>query len=265
MAMFLCSGWDDQHLLPYVFRSLQGFPGDLARSLGKDTTLTDILWMLDGHYGILMTFDTLSKELCSLKQAPGENVAEFGVHLSQQVQTLQLEYPGWIQKEHAEEMIWDQFYEGLNPKFGHMLAHKGDGDHPTNYSDLLLTAWKVERWNEAKDPLLPKTTITEGLNVTHSQIPLNLFPSQKLKGNQTFTAWSATVEGSEVGEDLDAKPEWEEEVESSTEDPEASSDLCGADQPIHYIVHFANAVELYQKKTWNCFGCGSPDHLVIVM
>ena len=32
VAIFHCSGWDDQHLLPYVFRSLQGFPGDLARS-----------------------------------------------------------------------------------------------------------------------------------------------------------------------------------------------------------------------------------------
>ena len=56
------------------------------------------------------------------------------------------------------------------------------------------------------------------------------------------------MEGNEMGEDLDAKPEWEE-VESSTQDPEVSSGLCGADQLISYIVCFANAVELYQKKT----------------
>ena len=73
---------------------------------------------------------------------------------------------------------------------------------------------------------------------------MNLFPSQKLKGNQTFIAWLATVEGGNVGEDSDAKPEWEEEVESSAEDPEASSGLCGAGQLISYIVHFANTVEL---------------------
>ena len=54
----------------------------------------------------------------------------------------------------------------------------------------------------------------------------------------------------------------EEENESSTEDPEASSGLCGADQPISYLVHFASSLELYQKKTWNCFGCGSPYHLM---
>ena len=68
VAFFCYLGWDNQHLLPYVFQSLQGFPGDLARSLGKDTTLNDILQMLDKHYGIVMMFDALSKELFSLKQ-----------------------------------------------------------------------------------------------------------------------------------------------------------------------------------------------------
>ena len=46
-----------------LLRSLQGFLGDLARSLGKDATLTDVLQMLDEHYDIVMTFDILSKEL----------------------------------------------------------------------------------------------------------------------------------------------------------------------------------------------------------
>ena len=104
VAIFCCSGWDDQHLLPQVFWSLKGFPGDLAISLGEDVTLTDILQTLDEHYGVVMTFDALSKELYSLKQGSGENVAEFRVHLSQQVQILQLEYPGRIQQEDMEEM-----------------------------------------------------------------------------------------------------------------------------------------------------------------
>ena len=104
-------------MLQYVFQSLQGFLGSLARSLGEDATLNAILQMLDEHYGIVMMFDTLSKELYSLKQRSGENVAEFGVHLSQQVHILQLEYPGRIQQEHVEEMKEDHFYEGLNPKY----------------------------------------------------------------------------------------------------------------------------------------------------
>ena len=37
---------------------------------------------------MMMMFDALSKELYSLKPGSGENVAEFRVHLSQQVQKL---------------------------------------------------------------------------------------------------------------------------------------------------------------------------------
>ena len=75
--------------------------------------LTDVLQMLDKHYGMVMTFDALSKELCSLRQTQGENVAEFGVHMSQQVYILQSEYPRRIQQDHVEEMKRDHFYEGL--------------------------------------------------------------------------------------------------------------------------------------------------------
>ena len=88
MANFHWSGLDDQHLLLYVFCSLQGFPGKLIKSLGKDATLCDVLQMLDKHNSVVMTFDALSKELYFLKQELGDNVAEFGVCLSQQVQIL---------------------------------------------------------------------------------------------------------------------------------------------------------------------------------
>ena len=71
--------------------------------------MNDILQMLDEHYGMVMTFDALSKELYSLKQGSGENMAKFGVHLSQQVQILQSEYLGRIQQEHIEEMKQDHF------------------------------------------------------------------------------------------------------------------------------------------------------------
>ena len=55
---------------------------------------------------------TLSKELYSLKQGSGENITEFGEHLSQQVQILQSEYLGRIQQEHIEERKQDHFYKG---------------------------------------------------------------------------------------------------------------------------------------------------------
>ena len=67
------------------------------------------------------------------------------------------------------------------------------------------------------------------------------------------------MESNRVTEDSGTK----EEVEfSDWEDPETSGGVKGADQSLQYIVHLANMVKLYQKKKWNCFGCGSPDHLL---
>ena len=83
------------------------------RSLGKDATLGNVLQMLDEHYGIVMIFDTLSKELYSLKQGMGKNVAEFRVCVFHQAQILQMEHPSGIQKEHVEEVKQDYFCEGL--------------------------------------------------------------------------------------------------------------------------------------------------------
>ena len=188
MSVFHHSSWNDCHLLPYVFRSLQGFSGDLARSLGEDANQVNVLQTLGKHYGIVMTFDTLSKELYSLKQGMGENMAEFRVCLSQQVQILHMEYPSIIQQEHMEEVKQDCFYEGLSPECWWMLAHKVDGESTVTYYELLLTAWKLERWAEARVPLLLKTPTTGSLSIIHSHSQGNLFPSRKLKGKCTFTA-----------------------------------------------------------------------------
>ena len=53
-----------------------------------------------------------------------------------------------------------------------------------------------------------------------------------------------------------------ERAESSAEDTGLSGKVGSADQSLGYIMWLANAIELYQKKNCNCFGCGSPDHLV---
>ena len=121
----------------------------------------------------------------------------------------------------------------------------------------------MERLAVAWDPWLPKTTTTGGSNVTQPQTLGNLFPSRKLKGSCTFTAQSTILESLGGEEDSSVKPEREEEAESSDEeDDKPLSGTNGADQLVRYIFHFANAVELCQRKNWNCFGCGSPDHLI---
>ena len=194
-------------------------------------------------------FNTLNKELYSLKQGSGENVAEFGVHLSQQVQIFQSEYPGRIQQEHIEEMKWDHFYEPLNPEYWWILAHKVDGEHPARYSGLFLAPQTLERWAQTRDPPILNTTPTGGLNVAHSQTSGNLFPFWKLNGSHSFTAQSAIVESKGVAEDSGGKAEEAEDAESlGEEDPETLSGIGGADQSVGYIICFAKVAQLYQRK-----------------
>ena len=142
-----------------------------------------------------------------------------------------------------------------------MLANKVDGEHPANYYDLLLATQKLERLAEARDTLPPKMAATSGLNMMCSQKPGNLFPSHKMKGNCTFAAEAATVRNDEAEEDSSVKLEGEREMEPSVdEDAEASGGLGEMDQTIEYIASFDKVVEWLKNK--NCFGCGSPDHLI---
>ena len=215
VAIFYCSGWDNQHLLPYIFWSLEGFPGDLTRSLGKDATLTDILQTLDEHYGMVMMFGALSKELFSLKQGSRENVAKFGVHLFQQVQILQSEYPGRIQQEHVEEMKQHHFHEGLIPKYWCMMALKVNGEHPGSYSWLAPCSLEVVEMGRSQRSPAPKDYHNWRIKCYPASDIGELVPSRKLKGSHTFMAQSAIVESIRPEENLSIKPEGEEVAESS--------------------------------------------------
>ena len=150
-------------------------------------------------------------------------------------------------------MKHDCFYEGLNPEYQQMVAHKIDDEHPASYSDLLLATQKLERWTKARDPLSPKTTATCGSNMTHSQMPGNLFPLHKLKGTCTFTTWAATVGNDKAEKDSGVKLEGEGGQSLAGEDVETSSGVGETDQSTEYIIRFAKAVELYQKEKQKLF------------
>ena len=64
---------------------------------------------------------------------------------------------------------------------------------------------------------------------------------------------SAAVEDCESEEDSDPKPNGEKDARSSAEkDMGISGEVGGTDKSLGYIIWFANAVELYQKKNHNC-------------
>ena len=144
-----------------------------------------------------------------------------------------------------EEVKWDHFYEGLSPEYQQMLSHKVNGENPVTYSKLLLASQKLERWAEARDPLLLKTTTAGSSNVTHSFSQGNLFPSRKVKGSHTFTTQSAAVGDQETEEDSDPKPDRERMPSPLLRKTGTTGEVGNVDPSLGYIAWFANAVELY--------------------
>ena len=65
-VVYCHAGCQDCTHLPYVIHSLQGYPGELVRSLGTDITLDDVLTILDEHYNNVKALDALNQDLFQL-------------------------------------------------------------------------------------------------------------------------------------------------------------------------------------------------------
>ena len=66
LTVYHHAGCLDHALLPYIICSLQGYPGELVRSLGTDITLDDVLTILDEHYNNVKALDAFNQELFQL-------------------------------------------------------------------------------------------------------------------------------------------------------------------------------------------------------
>ena len=68
------AGCWDCTLLPYSICSLQGYPGELVRSLNTNITLDGMISVLDEHYNNVKALDALNQELFQLQMADKEMV-----------------------------------------------------------------------------------------------------------------------------------------------------------------------------------------------
>ena len=58
-----------------------------------DTTLDDMLKILDEHYNNVKALDTLNQELFQLRMTDKETVLDLGVHFSRHLQVLAASFP----------------------------------------------------------------------------------------------------------------------------------------------------------------------------
>ena len=111
--MYRCAACRDHTLLPYVIRSLQGYPGELAQSSRTDINLDDVLMILDEHYNNVKALDVLNQELFQLQMADKETVSDWGVHLSRHLQILAASFPDHFPLECVAKLKRDCFCGGL--------------------------------------------------------------------------------------------------------------------------------------------------------
>ena len=112
-----------------------------------------------------------------------------------------------------EEMKGDHFYEGLNPKYWQILAHKVDGENPAGYFDLLLATQKTGRKSRNQRPSAPKDNCKQWIECYTFSDPRQLIPLMQVEGQPyfhhlSFNHWNAK---GEVYSSM--KQEGEEEME----------------------------------------------------
>ena len=87
-------------LVPYAIHSLQGYLGELVISSGTDTTLDDILTILDEHYNNVKALDALNQELFQHHMGEKETVSDGGMCLSRHQQVLMASFPECFPLDH---------------------------------------------------------------------------------------------------------------------------------------------------------------------
>ena len=236
-------GVRERNLLPQVVASLKGPPGQMARSLGMDVNLDEILECLDNYYGNVLTYHGLSREMYTLKQQKNEDVSSFGVRVNKVIALIADMFPEKMPPAEKRDRILDAFYEGLVDEFKTNLAYlKAKPD--INYQTMLKAARALEdkdghhrQKNEPRD---------------NKHIPA--IAGRRNPGYHGFSR-SARAELVELGKMMLGK---EESPASSSCEEEETDEESGGEEEI--IQMFRGVVEHAKTKNyWDKFTNGSKD------
>ena len=238
------AGCQDCTLLSYAIHSIQGYQGELVRSLGTDITLDDILTILDEHYKNVKALDALNQELFQLWMGEKEMLLDWGVHLSRHLQVLAVSFPEHFPPDHVAKQKGDCFYGGLPKWLKAMVAYLKASAIEKTYSDYLWAVREAEK-EEAMEPSHSQTA-----NSTGKPKVMSFFPLQKLKGTQP--ARTPAVQVTHLEEDSTDKEEG-----TGSEDPDGIEDVTK-----EFIVCLAREVKDAQQKEKCCYHCSSLEHFI---
>ena len=248
LTMYQCAGCRDHTLLPYVIRSLQGYPGELVQSSGTDITLDNVLMILDEHYNNVKVLDTLNQELFQLQMADKETALDWGVCLSRHLQVLAASFPDHFPPDCVAELKRDGFYDRLPKELKAMVAYLKVGPQVRTYSDYLRAVREAEKEDLIE---LSQSSRIQAPNGPSKLRTTSFFPLRKLKGNQPQLK-KPTIHLAHL----------EEEEADDGEDPE--SDDPGGIEGVteEFLVQLARVVKDAQAEEKCCYHCSSPEHFI---
>ena len=145
LTVYCCAGCWHCTLLPYTIQSLQGYPGELVRSLGTDITLDDVLTILDEHYNNINVLDVLNQELFQLQIPDKETVSDWGIHLLRHLQVLAALFQECFPPDCVAELKCHHFCGRLLKWLKAMVAYLKASPQEKTYSDYLWATREAEK------------------------------------------------------------------------------------------------------------------------
>jgi hypothetical protein len=123
-------------------KSLRGEAAKIARRLGCDTTLDDLIKKFDGIYGTVEDSNVLLSQFYSAIQLPDETVSAWGCRLEDLLDraiTSGLSMPG----QSLNNMLRDQFWGGLHHHLKEPMRHQMS--KITDFDEFRIETRKIER------------------------------------------------------------------------------------------------------------------------
>ena len=178
LTVYHWAGCWDHTLLPYTILLLQGYLGELMRSLGMDISLDDVLNILDEHYNNIKALDALKQELFQMHMGEKETMSDWGVCLSRHLQILVVSFPECFPPDYIAKLKHDHFYGRLPKWLKTMLAYLKASAHEKTYSNYPWAAREAEK-EDAMEPSCNQTADKPSKPKVTS-----FFSLWKLKGTQ---------------------------------------------------------------------------------
>ena len=99
-----------------IFGDLKDHIVDIARGLGPDTSVDQVLDLLDSIFGRKINPDALMQDLYRIVQEPKEKVSYFRIRLKVALDKIMVFHPDSLTKDEAPKKPKDRFYYGVREK-----------------------------------------------------------------------------------------------------------------------------------------------------